>query len=119
MSVQFVNPLPAFNPPMMFQGYKSLFTRLSVKKIDHIIMWVKKEYWDSIAYWSRRGKFRNVKFEVNEFSEIRLMAALNIFDEIVLFIRYFPFVWDGMSKDSRDFLTKSYEFRKIINQKSR
>lgn len=119
MTNQFVNPLPSFSPPMMFQNYRTLFTRLSVKKIDHIIMWAKKEYWDSISYWSSRGKFRNVKFELDEFSAIRLMAVLTIFDEIILFIRYFPFIWDGMSKDSRDFLTKSYEFRQISKQKLR
>jgi len=113
---QFVNPMPSFSPPMEFQKQKHIFTRYSVKKIDHIIEWCKKEYWDSITYWASKGKFRNVRFEINEFSAVRLMATLSIFDEIVLFIKYFPFVWDGLSKKSRDFLTKSYEFKQLTRQ---
>ena len=118
MTSQFVNPLPHFSPPMMFQKQKYIFSRLSVKKIDHIIEWCKKEYWDSITYWASKGKFRNVKFEMEEFSAIRLMATLSIFDELILFFKYFPDVWQDLPKKSRDFLTKSYEFKMIMKQRS-
>lgn len=114
---QFVNTMPKFNPPMMFQNQKFLFTRLCTKMIDKIIAWCKKEYWDSITYWASKGKFRNVRFEIDEFSAIRLMATLSIFDELILFFKYFPFVWQGLSKPSRDFLAKSYELKMIANRK--
>lgn len=114
MTSQFVNPLPIFDPPIHFMNYKHLFIRYSIKRIDGMILWCKKEYWDSIRYWSQRGNFKNVQFEVEEFSTIRLMATLSIFDEIIAFIRKFPFIWDGLSKPSRDFLTRAYEFKGLL-----
>lgn len=119
MSDQFVNPLPKFNPPMMFRKQKHIFSRLSVSMINHIIEWTKKEYWDSIRYWAGKGKFRNVRLEMEEFSSIRLMATLSIFDELILFFQYFPYVWSDLPKKSRDFLAKSYEFKTLMNQKQR
>ncbi len=114
---QFVNMMPKFKPPMAFQKRKSIFTQWTVRNIDNIIEWCKKEYWDSIRYWASKGKFRNVRFEVDEFSAIRLMATLSIFDELILFFKYFPFVWDGLSKPSQEFLIKSYELKMITNRK--
>jgi hypothetical protein len=113
---QFINELPKFNPPMVFMKHKHLFTNFSVKKIEHIIEWCKKEYWDSLAYWSKQGNYKNVRFEAEEFSTIRLMAMLTVFDEIILFFKYFPYVWDGLSKPSRKFLASAYELRGMLNQ---
>jgi hypothetical protein len=113
---QFTNPLPKFDPPMAFVKQRFLFTRYSVNKINRIIEWCSKEYWDSLAYWSNRGNYRNVRFETEEFSTVRLMATLSVFDELILFFKYFPFVWDALSKKSRVFLANAYEFRTLLNQ---
>lgn len=113
---QFVNPLPRFNPPMVFARQKHLFARFSVKPIEDIIQWCKKEYWDSLKYWSKKGNFKNVRFEAEEFSTIRLMATLSVFDEIILFFEYFPFVWDELPRSSRKFLARAYEFKNLLNQ---
>jgi len=114
MNNQFVNELPVFEPPMVFLNYKHLFIRYSVKKIEWVIYWCKKEYWDSISYWSKRGNFKNVKFEIEEFSTIRLMATLTIFDEIIYFVRKFPPVWDALPKKSRNFLANAYELKSML-----
>jgi hypothetical protein len=108
---QFVNPLPVFNPPMMFENHRKLFARYSAGMIDAVASWCKKEYWDSLAYWSKRGNFKNVKFEVEEFSTVRLLATISVFDEIVRFIEKYPFVWDSLSKQTRRLVANAYEFK--------
>lgn len=117
---QFINPPPVFRPPQEFLGFKKLFQRYSainaVDEINKVIQWCYQEYWDSLSYWSKRGEFRNVKFESAEFSTVRLMSILTAFDDICKFINEYPYVWKMLPQTTRIFLVQVYNFRTLSNQ---
>ena len=113
---QFVNPPPIFKPPTVFSNYNYLHCRFSVKEIKRVVAWCHKEYWDSLNYWSSVGNFKNVKFETEEFSTIRLMAILTAFDDICRLVKTFPDVWNALDNTTRKFLSSAYEFKSLMSR---
>lgn len=119
---QFINDPPKFSPPGVFHEFRYLSKRYENKtsvpeQIEQVIAWAEKEYHDALVWATEKGSMNHIRFLSDEFSPVRFLSVLTVFDVIINYMNENPLAWKSLDRHARRFLTDAYDFRKLSNQR--